>query len=74
MTKQHQDVVRKIVLESLMRKVEADHYPSPTMLDYIESLLTEDDLPDYVALLADRVEQDQYPSIPMLQRLLRLAA
>lgn len=44
------------------------------MLDHIESLLTDDDLVDYVALLAEHVGQDTYPSIPMLQRLLRLAA
>ncbi|TDD71033.1 hypothetical protein E1262_07870 [Jiangella aurantiaca] len=69
-----QEVVRKIVLETLMRKIEADHYPSSTMLDYIESLLTEEDIADYVALLAEHVDQDHYPSIPMLQRLLRLAA
>lgn len=70
----NQEVVRKTVLETLMRKIEADQYPSPTMLDYVESLLTDDDVPEYVALLAERVNEDFYPSIPMLQRLLRLAA
>ncbi|WP_116951954.1 hypothetical protein [Jiangella endophytica] len=69
-----QEVIRKIVLDTLMRKAEADQYPSPTMLDYIESLLTEDDVWDYITLLVERIDEDYYPSIPMLQRLLRLAA
>ncbi|WP_157741154.1 hypothetical protein [Jiangella sp. DSM 45060] len=57
-----------------MRKVGADQYPSPTMLDHIEALLTDDDIAEYAELLMERVEEDLYPSIPMLQRLLRLAA
>lgn len=44
------------------------------MLDHIEALLTDDDVAEYAALLAERVEEDLYPSIPMLRRLLRLAA
>ncbi|PZF83892.1 hypothetical protein [Jiangella anatolica] len=68
------EAIRKAVVEALMRKVAADQYPSATMLDYIEALLTDDDVADYVALLIERVDEDYYPSIPMLQRLLRLAA
>ncbi|SEF18366.1 hypothetical protein [Jiangella alba] len=74
MPTRNQEAVRKTVLDALMRKVEADRYPSPTMLDHIEALLTDDDVAEYAALLAERVEEDLYPSIPMLRRLLRLAA
>ncbi|TDC52620.1 hypothetical protein E1212_08510 [Jiangella ureilytica] len=71
---QPNEVVRRILLDSLMRKVEADLYPSSTMLDQIESLLTEDDIADYAAILVAHIDEDFYPSIPMIQRVLRLAA
>ncbi|SDT45741.1 hypothetical protein SAMN04515669_4148 [Jiangella sp. DSM 45060] len=74
MPTRNQEAVRKAVLAALMRKVGADQYPSPTMLDHIEALLTDDDIAEYAELLMERVEEDLYPSIPMLQRLLRLAA
>ncbi|MBB5789291.1 hypothetical protein [Jiangella mangrovi] len=68
------EVVRKLLLDSLMRKVEADLYPSSTMLDQIEALLTEEEFADYAAILLAHIDDDFYPSIPMIQRVLRLAA
>lgn len=61
--------VRSELLEMLMEKVAADHYPSSTMLDMIESLLTPDDVPDYAEALLERVREDQFPSIDLLKRL-----
>jgi hypothetical protein len=72
MVKQPHEAVRKVLLDALMRKAEADQYPSSTMLDQIESLLTEDDIAEYAAMLVDRIDGDLYPSIPMIQRVLRL--
>lgn len=74
MPKLHHEVVREVLLDALMRKAAADHYPSSTMLDQIESLLTEDDLGDYAELLVDHIDGDLYPSNQLIQRVLRLAA
>lgn len=63
---------RAELLGSLMQKLEEDRFPSTTMLDTIEELLTPDDLPAYVQALTKRVKSEQYPSIPMIDRLRNL--
>jgi hypothetical protein len=73
MPSQAQERVREELLQVLLEKVEADRYPSTTMLNLIEELLTEEELLPYVALLVSRVREDQFPSIPMLARIHRLA-
>lgn len=60
--------VRRELLEMLMDKVADDNYPSATMLDMIESLLTPDDVPAYAEALLERARADRYPSIDMLRR------
>ncbi len=64
---------RAILVDLLLRKVAADPYPSGTMMDYLEELLRPDEVPAYVAVLAQKVRDDQFPSIPMLRRLVDLA-
>ncbi|MGH3506835.1 MAG: hypothetical protein ACRDO2_06490 [Nocardioidaceae bacterium] len=66
------DQVREQLVDVLMGRIESDLYPSTTMLNLIEELITEDELPAYAAVLLDKVSQDQFPSIPMLDRLHRL--
>ena len=61
------------LLTALMRKVEDDTYPSSTMLDMIESLLTPEDVESYAEVLLDRIRADQYPSTSMIQRVQGLA-
>jgi hypothetical protein len=61
--------VRAATVEALLQKVEEDQYPSATMLDMIEELLTPDELPLYVEALLNRVRSDRFPSIPMLNRI-----
>ena len=65
--------VRAEMLEALLQKAVNDRFPSTTMLDWIEELLTPEDVPVYVELLLDRVRNDNFPSIPMLARIKRLA-
>jgi hypothetical protein len=65
--------VRAELLELLLRKVDEDTYPSTTMLDMIEELLTPDDVPVYVETLLRKMREETYPSIPMLGRLKRMA-
>lgn len=68
-----QDTVRKELLEVLMKKVETDTYPSSTMLDMIESLLTPNDVARYADVLLEGIRDSQFPSISMLQRVQTLA-
>jgi hypothetical protein len=64
--------VRAEMLEALLQKVGGDRFPSSTMLNWIEELLTPEDVPIYVELLLDRVRSENFPSIPMLARIKRL--
>ena len=60
------------MVDALMEKVETDPYPSTTMLDWIEEMLTPDELPRYAESLLSRIRSDKFPSIPMIARLKRL--
>ena len=65
--------VREQVLDLLLEKVENDRYPSSTMLDDIERILTPWRREDYAEVLMDKVRQDRYASRSMMERLLRLS-
>jgi hypothetical protein len=65
---------RAALLRSLMRKLEADPYPSSTMMDMVEELLTPDDVEPYVTLLLERIDNDNFPSISMLGRVQNFAS
>lgn len=60
---------RAALLQTLLEKVSQERYPSTTMLNMIEELLTEEHYPDYVKFLQGRLRDDRFPSIPMLKRL-----
>jgi len=64
--------VREEILRMLMGRVAEDQYPSATMLDMIEEMLTPAELPLYVEALLNRVRSDRFPSIPMLNRIKNL--
>jgi hypothetical protein len=66
------DTARGVLLQTLMAKVREDQYPSTTMLDLIEELLTPEETPAYVVFLQEKFRDEQYPSIPMLKRLTAL--
>ena len=61
--------VRTELLKSLMRHVEDDPYPSLTMLDQIEELLTPEEVPVYAKLLLDKVDDEVFPSVSMVNRI-----
>ncbi|GAB3766182.1 hypothetical protein FB382_001931 [Nocardioides ginsengisegetis] len=65
--------VRAEMLEALLAKVGEERFPSSTMLNWIEELLTPEDVPVYVELLLERVRSENFPSIPMMARIKRLA-
>jgi len=68
------DDARGELVRTLLEKVRNDPYPSTTMLDLIEQLLTPEEEPAYVVFLQEKLRQEQFPSIPMLNRLTRLVA
>lgn len=67
----HNDARAELVA-TLLEKVSDDQYPSSTMLDLIEELLTPEEQPAYVVFLQDRIRSERYPSIPLLKRLTAL--
>lgn len=57
----------------LLERFSSVRYPSPTMMDRIESSITDRaSAEDYVGRLLDTLEQDEYPSPVMLDRVNRL--
>lgn len=61
--------VRSELLNNLLSKVEEDPFPSITMMDIIEQLLTPDDVPRYAKVLLSKVVDEQFPSVTMLRRI-----
>jgi len=72
MAKVEHDDARAELVATLLQKVKDDTYPSSTMLDLIEKLLTPEELPAYVVFLQDKIRDDQYPSMPLLMRLTKI--
>jgi hypothetical protein len=64
---------RTLLLRSLMKTVADDPYPSTTMMDTIEELLTPEDVPAYAKVLLRHIEEDRFPSTPMIDRLRNLS-
>lgn len=64
-----QNDVRSDLLAVLLKKVQQDQYPSSTMMDLIEEMLTPDELSDYAHVLLDKIQGDQFPSLDMVRRL-----
>ena len=65
--------VREEVLDVLLEKIRTDRYPSSTMMDDVERILTPWRRQDYAAVLLEKVRENRYPSRSMVQRLLRLS-
>lgn len=64
--------LRSEILRELWRRVEADTYPSATLMDRIERLLLPNEVPDYAELLMQKIRPDLYPSIDLMNRVVRL--
>jgi hypothetical protein len=65
--------VREQVLDVLLEKIRQDRYPSTTMMDDVEQILTPWRRSDYADALLEKVRENRYPSRQMVQRLLRLS-
>ena len=66
--------IRDEVLDALLDKVDEDRYPSSTMMDDIERILTPRRRQDYAEVLLSKIREDRFPSHAMIERLLRLAS
>jgi hypothetical protein len=62
------------LVQMLMDKVREDPYPSATQMSLIEQAIPREMLGDYVELLVEKAAQEDFPSIPMLRRISRVAA
>jgi len=47
--------VRAELVNQLLHKVDEDPFPSPTMMNQIEALLTPDELPRYARVLLNKI-------------------
>jgi hypothetical protein len=64
--------LRLEMLQELWGRVEADTYPSATMMDRIERLLLPGEVLPYARLLMQKIRSDRYPSIDLINRVVRL--
>jgi uncharacterized protein (DUF2342 family) len=64
--------VRSEMLRLLLGKVASDTYPSTTMLDMIEKLLTPQEVPAYAEVLMDKIRGDRFPSVHLMKRVMAL--
>ena len=58
--------------EMLLVKISGDIYPSGTHVDLLEAIAPPRVLLQFILHLMVRIEEDEYPSIPMMQRAQRL--
>jgi hypothetical protein len=68
-----EDDTRAQLLELLLDKAEADQYPSSTMLDVIELLITPETAPAYADVLMAKIDGENYPSMSLVRRVLALS-
>lgn len=73
MPEDQSEQARVRLLRYLLNKVAEDTYPSATMMDTIEELLQPDEVAVYADVLLGHVENDNYPSTPMIYRLRNLS-
>jgi hypothetical protein len=64
---------RAAMIDLLLSKVKDDRFPSATMLDLLEQMLTPEELPAYAAVLMEKIAGDTYPSASMIKRLVSLS-
>ena len=60
--------------EILLDRIRSETYPSGTYMDMFESFASPRMKLELLLHLMERIQMDTYPSIPMMQRVQRLAA
>jgi hypothetical protein len=74
MARNEEPDTRQALLTLLLQKIKEDTYPSTTMLDLVEFLVTPEDIPSYVGVLMEKIQDETYPSISMIDRAIRITA
>ena len=69
MPEQDEFDVRHEIVSLLLEKVRRDRFPSSTMMDLLEEMLTPQDVPAYARTLMEKVSADEFPSIDLMVRL-----
>jgi hypothetical protein len=62
------------LVNTLLEKIRNDRYPSATQMSMVEDVIPRDMVADYLQVLMDKAAEDKVPSVPMLQRIMRVAA
>jgi hypothetical protein len=69
----NRDEAQGWLVQVLLDKVRNDPYPSATQLQIIEEALPQQMVPDYLQVLMEKAAADEFPSIPLLRRIGRVA-
>ncbi len=67
------DEANSWLVKTLLEKIRADRFPSVVQMRLIEEALPQEMIPEYLAVLLEKVEEDSVPSVPMLQRIIRVS-
>ncbi|MGH4001189.1 MAG: hypothetical protein ACRDTJ_27450, partial [Pseudonocardiaceae bacterium] len=54
------------LLSVLLDKIDADRYPSSTMMDLVEEILQPEDVQAYADVLMAKIREDQFPSMALM--------
>lgn len=65
-------LAKEAILGLVLETIRRDNYPSATMMNIVQSHLSEDDLPDYLGMLMDKMDSDRFPSMDMIRRIVAL--
>lgn len=63
---------QQAVFELLTDTIRRDRYPSSTMMNIVESHMTEEQIPEYLDMLMEKVESENFPSMDMIRRIVAL--
>jgi hypothetical protein len=57
----------------LLQRIRQDRYPSATEMQLLESIIPRSMVSEYLDVLLEKVQADTWPSISMIQRIIRVA-
>jgi hypothetical protein len=66
---EQQQEMRRAFVGHLIERVSRDPYPSSTMLDLIEQSMGLEEVEQYAQTLLDKISQDQFPSLDLMNRI-----
>ena len=67
--------LRERFVQLLLDRIRSEPYPSVTQMDLLEAtVLSPDQLVEYLEALMDKVEETRFPSLSLLRRIQRITA